>query len=340
METANIPLVSVVMPAYNAEKYIAEAIESVIAQTFSNWELVIVDDGSTDRTWETVQKYAQKELRIKPHRMPQNTGAAYLPRKEAVERAQGKWVVALDADDRIENQGLEKLLTRQQETGADIVLQQLVAVEEDGQSPTGQECPASNFNFAAVLPGKEACSLTIGEWIINGNGLSCRRLFQDACLKQTSAIGMNSDEYLTRLLLLSAGKVAFCKAKYFYRQNTQSITRKFSQKLFDSLRTDMDLKKFVQQHYGERSDEARRMAVQQWNGLLHYTLLLYETPDIAPSTRATLEQRLLEAWKDIDWTMVKPHLKHRPLSYLLMWNFQIYKAILKGWVLAKRIKQR
>ena len=338
MDTANIPLVSVVMPAYNAGKYIAEAIESVRAQTFGGWELVIVDDGSTDGTWQIIQEYARKDPRIQAHRMGQNSGAAYLPRKKAVERAKGEWFVALDADDRIESRDLEKLLARQRATAADIVLQQLVGVAEDGQSPTGWECPATGFPFDAVLTGKEACSLTIGEWTINGNGLTCRRLYQEACLKQTAAIGMNSDEYFTRLLLLAAGKVAFSKARYFYRQNTQSISRKFSPKLFDTLRTDMDLKELVRQHYGEHSDEARRMAVQQWEGLLHYSLLLYETPDIPPATQEALEQRIFEAWKNIDWTAVKRHSKHRPFLRLLASNFSLYKAIVKGWIRAKRIK--
>ena len=340
MATNNPPKISVVKPAYNAERFIAEAIGSVMAQTFADWELVIVDDQSTDHTWEIIQRHARKDPRIKPCRMPQNSGSAYRPRLKAVELAQAEWIVALDADDHIEEQDLEKMLARQRETDADIVLQQLVAVAEDGQSPAGWECPAAGFNFDAILTGKEACSLTIGEWTINGNGLTCRRLYQEASRHQTADIGINSDEYLTRLLLLAAGKVAFCKARYFYRQNAQSITRKFSTKRFDSLRTDQDLKTLVRQHYGPHSNEACRMAVQQWNGLLYHSLLLYETPNLPKGTRKALEQQLLKTWEDIDWKTVEPHLGHRPFSHLLALDFRLYKAIVKGWLLAKRIKRQ
>lgn len=70
------PLVSVIMPAYNAEKYIGEAIASVCAQTYENWELLILDDGSADRTVEIAQAYAQRDARIRVLRNLQNMGVA------------------------------------------------------------------------------------------------------------------------------------------------------------------------------------------------------------------------------------------------------------------------
>ena len=61
---ANNPKISVLMPAYNAEKYIAEAIESILNQTFKDFEFIIIDDCSTDRTWEIIQKYSKIDNRI------------------------------------------------------------------------------------------------------------------------------------------------------------------------------------------------------------------------------------------------------------------------------------
>ena len=58
------PLVSVLMPNYNCEKYISEAIESILNQSFTDFEFIIIDDGSTDRSWEIIQKYAQRDKRI------------------------------------------------------------------------------------------------------------------------------------------------------------------------------------------------------------------------------------------------------------------------------------
>ena len=70
------PLVSVIMPAYNAEKYIEEAIRSVLSQTYTNWKLLILDDGSTDRTAELAERFANADTRIRLLRNPQNMGVA------------------------------------------------------------------------------------------------------------------------------------------------------------------------------------------------------------------------------------------------------------------------
>ena len=90
--------VSIVMPVYNAEKYISEAIESILGQTYDNWELLVVDDCSTDRSSQILQKYAELDKRIKPSFLRQNSGAA-AARNEGIKRASGKYLTFLDSDD-------------------------------------------------------------------------------------------------------------------------------------------------------------------------------------------------------------------------------------------------
>jgi glycosyltransferase involved in cell wall biosynthesis len=91
-------LVSVIMPSYNTGKFIKESIESVQSQTYQNWELIIVDDCSTDNTKELVAQFAEKDSRIKYECNPQNSGAA-ITRNNALRRAKGKWIAFLDSDD-------------------------------------------------------------------------------------------------------------------------------------------------------------------------------------------------------------------------------------------------
>lgn len=98
-------MVSIVMPAYNSEKYIADAIKSIIAQTYSNWELLIVDDCSTDRTVEIIQSF--HDLRIKLFFNEKNSGAA-ISRNWALREAKGKWIAFLDSDDTWAPEKLEK----------------------------------------------------------------------------------------------------------------------------------------------------------------------------------------------------------------------------------------
>lgn len=101
-------LVSVVMPAYNAEKFIGEAIESILSQTFKDFEFIILDDCSKDKTWEIIQEYAKKDERIIPVKNEKNLNIA-LNRNKGVEMAKGKYVVWADADDISKPDRIEKL---------------------------------------------------------------------------------------------------------------------------------------------------------------------------------------------------------------------------------------
>ena len=102
----NEPLVSVLMTSYNREKYIAEAIESVINSTYTNWELIIVDDCSKDKTVEIAKSYEVKDIRIKVYINEINLGD-YPNRNKATSYAKGKYLKYLDSDDIIYPHGLE-----------------------------------------------------------------------------------------------------------------------------------------------------------------------------------------------------------------------------------------
>ena len=103
------PLVSVLMTVYNREKYIAQAIESVINSTYQNWELIIVDDRSKDRSVEIARKYEFKDTRIKVYINEHNLGD-YPNRNKAASYALGKYIKYVDADDMIYPYGIEQLV--------------------------------------------------------------------------------------------------------------------------------------------------------------------------------------------------------------------------------------
>ena len=113
--------VSIIMPVYNVEKYVGEAIESVLAQTYPDFELLLVNDRSTDRSKEICEKYAKKDSRIV---LLENNTDAHGPgptRNIALERMSGDYVYFMDADDWIDPRLLERAVSRMRETGADIV---------------------------------------------------------------------------------------------------------------------------------------------------------------------------------------------------------------------------
>lgn len=113
----NSPLVSVIMPAYNAEKFIAEAIQSVQNQVFEKWEMIVVDDASTDKTVGIVRKIMATDGRIRILINEKNIGQG-LTRNKAIEVAKGRYIAFLDSDDLWTPNKLEKQLAILNSTGA------------------------------------------------------------------------------------------------------------------------------------------------------------------------------------------------------------------------------
>lgn len=107
-------LVSVIMPSFNTGEYIAASVESVLAQTYPNWELLIVDDCSTDNTTEVICRYQDPRIILLKNKT--NSGAA-LSRNYALREAKGRWIAFLDSDDIWEPKKLEKQLRFMQENG-------------------------------------------------------------------------------------------------------------------------------------------------------------------------------------------------------------------------------
>ncbi|MCD4813554.1 glycosyltransferase [bacterium] len=111
MESASVreehPKVSVIMPVYNAEKFLPKAIESIVRQTFANFEYIIIDDGSTDQSWAIIQQYAVKDKRIVAK---QNQKNLHISRtlNRCLQLAQGEYIARMDADDVSDTQRLAK----------------------------------------------------------------------------------------------------------------------------------------------------------------------------------------------------------------------------------------
>ena len=98
-----MPKVSIIMPAYNVEEYISIAIESILAQTFKDWELVITDDCSTDNTVKIIEGFCKEHKNIRLIKRKSNSGAARLPRKESAYASTGEFIMTYDADDFLAN---------------------------------------------------------------------------------------------------------------------------------------------------------------------------------------------------------------------------------------------
>lgn len=131
-EKTGTPLISVIMPAYNAQSYIEQAIGSVLSQSVTDLELLVIDDGSQDNTRQIVTDIAEKDHRVRLLVNEQNMGAAGT-RNRGLELCRGQYVALLDSDDYYLEGMLQSMLNRAEETGADIIYCSYAIVDEDGK---------------------------------------------------------------------------------------------------------------------------------------------------------------------------------------------------------------
>ena len=132
MEDEEFGLVSIIMAAYNAEKTIEQAINSVLSQTYPNFELLVIDDCSTDRTVRLIQQLAIKDNRIRLVQNEKNSGVSYT-RKHGLEEAKGEWIAILDSDDAWSEDKLEKQMLLQGKSGAELLFTGSTFMDADGK---------------------------------------------------------------------------------------------------------------------------------------------------------------------------------------------------------------
>lgn len=239
------------MPAYNAGEYISIAIKSILAQTFKEWELIITDDCSTDKTVEFIEEFCKEHKNIRLIRRSTNSGGARLPRREAALASSAELIMTYDADDFLDTDYIEKMYNRKIETSSNIVLSTLHLCNSDGQ-PTGKYIPKSNFNIDCTLTGKEATKYLLGEVAISVNGLLIDRGIYINNIT-TSNPEQNSfayvDEIDQRRLLFSCNKVAFVNTKYHYRQHSESLMHLKDIKRYNFLTTNTAIYEFAKKNY-------------------------------------------------------------------------------------------
>lgn len=153
----NKTLVSIIMPAYNCERFIAEAIRSVLAQTYTEWELLIVDDCSTDKTAEVVASF--HDPRIHYQRNEQNMGAA-LTRNKAIREAKGRYIAFLDADDTWLPEKLEKQIAFMQAQKAAMSYTPYYIISPDTDVARVRSCPKS-INYRQLTRWNRIGCLTV-----------------------------------------------------------------------------------------------------------------------------------------------------------------------------------
>ncbi|MEZ4818091.1 MAG: glycosyltransferase family 2 protein [Flavobacteriaceae bacterium] len=133
IKTIETPMVSIITPLYNASQFILQNCKSIQSQTYKNWEHIIVDDASTDKSVSIVENLAKTEPRIRLFKVEKNKGAAYC-RNLATEKAKGGFIAFLDSDDLWHPEKIEKQITFMLKENQDVSFTNYLHIDEDGNS--------------------------------------------------------------------------------------------------------------------------------------------------------------------------------------------------------------
>lgn len=153
-------LVSIITPVYNADRFIKETIESVQQQTYKNWEMILVDDLSTDKSEEIIKSMQKEDSRIRYIKLKQNSGAA-IARNIAIEKARGRYIAFLDSDDLWKYNKLEKQIKFMRENNYGFTFTSYELMSEDGTNLNKIVKVPQKINYDGLLKNTIIGCLTV-----------------------------------------------------------------------------------------------------------------------------------------------------------------------------------
>jgi cellulose synthase/poly-beta-1,6-N-acetylglucosamine synthase-like glycosyltransferase len=216
----SVPLITICTPAYKADRYLEETLASIRAQTFGDWELIVVEDGSRDRTEEIVQRFAQTVTQ--PTRFIRHEKNSGLPatRNTAIAAARGEWIALVDADDLWTPNHLAQLVARTRETGADVVHSASVMFDSD----SGREMEIRAPDAAAIA--EFPLSLFRGRYLFQPSSTLVRREKLRAVGGFDASTRYVEDFELWMRMIRAGARFAFApEATCRYRQHATAMTR-------------------------------------------------------------------------------------------------------------------
>lgn len=222
------PQISVIVPVYKAEKYLHRCVDSILAQTFTDFEVLLIDDGSPDRSGEICDEYAEKDIRVRVFH--KENGGVSSARQCGIDNAHGEYSIHVDSDDWVESNMLQELYNKAKETYADMVIC-------DFYVDTENELVYRTQNVSSITS-----SVVLKELLFHRlHGSLCNKLIRLACYTENNIKFIKNlnycEDYLVCVkILMHDIKIAYLdQAFYHYDQivNNDSITRTFSVKTLE-----------------------------------------------------------------------------------------------------------
>lgn len=313
------------MAAYNAEMYVEAAINSLTKQSFENWELIVVNDGSTDSTPLIVARHAAADKRIVVIHQS-NSGCAGIARNKALKYTSGRYCQMLDSDDLFDDDFLKKQYELIKKTDADTIIPILKSFKQNIGNIVC-EWNGVKGNRDITLNGDDGYYYSI-DWTIHG----CFTI-RSEILKRIGYENelINGDEFTTRKLLYNSKKIVFSDSIYYYRSHEISTTKskKNQTKMFQCLLTDLNIYKYsVDKNMSNKT-------IHSCSNKLLYSLLFHQISyfknhkNWVTNEDEQVKNILRKVYKDINF---KQLLHSNPIySFFYMLTFHSY-SIFKSYI--------
>ena len=261
------PLISIIVPVYNVEKYLDRCVNSIIKQTYQNLEIILVDDGSTDGSGEKCDEWSKKDSRIVV--IHKNNGGLSDARNVGMSKSNGEYIGFVDSDDYVSANMYESLYSAIIKYDADIAECQWIKFEDESaikDSESGSEV------IVDVYTAEEALSELILERKIKQTVVN--KLYQRNSIQTCFPVGrINEDDYWTYQVFGMAKKIVLLHTVlYYYFQRSSSIMHvKYSPKRLDGVTARKERMEYMQLHYPNLFNIACLSFL--WSCFYHYQVI-------------------------------------------------------------------
>lgn len=319
--------VTVLMACWNAAKYVEQSLDSLLRQTHRDFQVVCVDDASTDQTLNILRRYAQQDSRIQVVALGENGGQAHA-RNVALAKAEGEYVCMLDSDDWLSPDTLAQataVLDTYPET--DCVLFQ---VEEVYDNHT-RRYPLPAFER---MTGEEAFEASL-TWTLHGLYMVRADLHRQYPYDETTRA--YSDDNTTRIHYLHSREVRPCGGVYYYRQHPASVTHGVSVRRFDYLRANESMRRQME----EAGAGNRLLGIYErmrWLNLIDTYMFYYcHKNELSAADRAYGLAEMRRVWRSVETGRIPRSLRLKP-GYMPLhpwWLFRLQEETyftLRKWL--------
>lgn len=319
--------VSIIIPVYNVEKYLERCIDSVISQSYLDLEVIIVDDGSSDKSAYICDRYEEKDNRIVV--IHKENGGLSSARNAGIDVATGDTIFFLDSDDYIAKDCIGKMVSLMEKNNAEIVIVQMKYISED----TYEELSDNTFEETLLMDTERAIEESLYQRLYTC--CAPAKLYKTSVIRNIRfPLGRISEDLATcHLFLNNASRIVYSSYYgYYYRQHSSSIMHVFNSKRLDALEWAKSIEDFCLTNYPEITGAAY---CRTFNVAIHLVLDL-------PDEGVEHDKFYSKIWAEVKRTRIKTlcdnkvRLREKAAAILSFGGEKLLKSIWKSKVAIKK----